>query len=117
MSVAYGIEVQQEDDPYVKLAEEANQGPISAAAPGKFLVDTIPVLKYVPAWFPGASFKREAREWYKMTRAMVEIPYADAKKRIVGSFTSLFCQNRDRRPFVGIWESHCFDFTDKSGEH
>jgi hypothetical protein len=40
-------------------------------------------LKYVPAWFPGASFKRKAREWYKLTRKMVEIPYADAKRRIV----------------------------------
>ncbi|KAJ2926328.1 hypothetical protein H1R20_g10780, partial [Candolleomyces eurysporus] len=82
LSVAYGIEIQQENDPYIKISEDANQGAIIAGVPGAFLVDTIPILKYVPAWFPGASFKRKAREWYKMTRAMVEVPYADAKKRI-----------------------------------
>jgi hypothetical protein len=83
LSVAYGIEIQQENDPYIKLAEEANHGAILAAIPGKFLVDAIPILKYVPAWFPGASFKRKAREWYKLTRMMVEVPYADAKRRLV----------------------------------
>ncbi|RXW22022.1 hypothetical protein EST38_g3854 [Candolleomyces aberdarensis] len=84
MSVAYGIQIQQENDPYVKLAEDTNQGMIIAAVPGRFLVNIFPIMKYIPAWFPGASFKRKAREWYKMTRAMVEVPYADAKRRIVG---------------------------------
>ncbi|KAJ2930258.1 hypothetical protein H1R20_g6806, partial [Candolleomyces eurysporus] len=82
LSVAYGIQIQQQNDPYVQLAEAANEGAIMAAVPGKFLVEAIPILKYVPAWFPGASFKRKAREWYKLTRMMVEVPYADAKKRI-----------------------------------
>ncbi|RXW25050.1 hypothetical protein EST38_g777 [Candolleomyces aberdarensis] len=82
LSVAYGIQIQQENDPYVELAEGANHGAIIAVVPGAFLVDAIPVLKYVPAWFPGASFKRKAREWYNMTMAMVEVPYADAKRRI-----------------------------------
>ncbi|KAJ2919994.1 hypothetical protein MD484_g422, partial [Candolleomyces efflorescens] len=82
MSVAYGIEIQQENDPYIQLAEDANHGVIVAAIPGRFLVDSIPVLKHVPAWFPGASFMQKAREWYKLTRMMVEVPYADAKKRL-----------------------------------
>ncbi|KAJ2922489.1 hypothetical protein H1R20_g14607, partial [Candolleomyces eurysporus] len=82
LSVAYGIEIQQKNDPYIQLAEGANHGAIMAAIPGKFLVDAIPILKYVPAWFPGASFKRKAREWYKLTRMMLEVPYADAKRRI-----------------------------------
>lgn len=83
VSVAYGIQIQKENDPYVKISEDANAGAVIAAIPGRFLVDAIPLLKYVPAWFPGAYFKRQAREWYRQTRMMVEIPYADAKKRIV----------------------------------
>ncbi|RXW22004.1 hypothetical protein EST38_g3849 [Candolleomyces aberdarensis] len=82
LSVAYGMQIQQENDPYVKLSEDANRGAIIAAVPGRFLVEFIPILKYVPAWFPGASFKQKAQEWYKMTRAMVEVPYADAKRRL-----------------------------------
>lgn len=102
MSVAYGIQIQQENDPYLTLAEGANQGAVIAAVPGRFLVDAIPLLKYVPDWFPGASFKRKAREWYKLTRMMAAVPYADAKKRIVcvigflerlSHLLSLICRN------------------------
>ncbi|KAJ2919996.1 hypothetical protein MD484_g420, partial [Candolleomyces efflorescens] len=83
LSIAYGIQIQPENDPYVKYADDASRPAAEAAVPGRFLVDAIPLLKYVPAWFPGASFKRKAREWYKLTRKMVEIPYEDAKRRIV----------------------------------
>lgn len=40
-------------------------------------------VKYVPAWFPGAKFKREAAEWRKACRAMLEVPFAAVKKAIV----------------------------------
>ena len=30
------------------------------AIPGAFLVDVIPILKYVPEWFPGAKFQSKA---------------------------------------------------------
>ncbi|KAJ2922480.1 hypothetical protein H1R20_g14608, partial [Candolleomyces eurysporus] len=102
LSVAYGIQIQQENDPYIKISEDANQGAIIAAVPGRFLVDTIPILKYVPAWFPGASFQRKAREWYKMTRKMVEVPYADAKGRIEsGSSTASILQTSLQRVGAG----------------
>ncbi|RXW22027.1 hypothetical protein EST38_g3853 [Candolleomyces aberdarensis] len=81
LSVAYGIEIQQENDPYIKLSEAANQGAIIAGVPGAFLVDTIPILKYVPAWFPGASFKQKAREWHKMTRAMTNLQKIEAGEK------------------------------------
>lgn len=97
MSIAYGIQIKPENDPYVKLAEDASRPAAEAAVPGRFLVDAIPLLKYVPAWLPGASFKRKAREWYKLTRNMVEIPYADAKKRIVCNLYFPFCTMFNRR--------------------
>ena len=28
--------------------------------PGKYLVEALPALQYLPQWFPGAAFKREA---------------------------------------------------------
>jgi len=31
--------------------------------PGAYIVDTLPFLRYLPDWFPGASFKRTAKEW------------------------------------------------------
>lgn len=94
MSIAYGLPVKPTDDPYVKAGELAIHGLVTAAVPGRFLVDVLPILKYVPEWMPGAGFQTKAREWKNWTRAMVDVPYEAAKKNIVSVVTykkSLFC--------------------------
>jgi len=82
MSVAYGLEVQPNDDPYIKTAEQGVRPLMVAAVPGAFLVDALPLLKHVPEWFPGAGFQKRAKEWKKLARTMVEVPFAAAKKNI-----------------------------------
>ncbi|KAJ7749720.1 cytochrome P450 [Mycena metata] len=91
MNVTYGI---TEEDPYITIAKEAMHGLSVASVPGTFLVDTIPALKYVPAWMPGAGFQRRAAKWRKVTRELLEVPFAETKRRMnIGiapdSFTSL----------------------------
>ena len=58
--MAYSINILPYNDPYIKIAEEAMKVSAELLIPGAFLVDNIPVLKYVPAWFPGAKFQRKA---------------------------------------------------------
>ncbi|KAF8199264.1 cytochrome P450 [Mycena galopus ATCC 62051] len=82
MSITYGLEVLPKNDPYVELAEAAVEGLNTAMIPGRFLVDSFPLLKYVPPWFPGAGFRRKAREWRRLARGMVEKPFVEAKQRI-----------------------------------
>jgi hypothetical protein len=43
----------------------------------------IPTLKYVPALFIGAGFKRHARESKKLTVKIVELPFQAAKRLFV----------------------------------
>ncbi|KAJ7090364.1 cytochrome P450 [Mycena belliarum] len=88
MSVAYGIDVLPANDPYVELAEHAVDGLVTAVVPGRFLVDSIPLLKYVPAWFPGAGFQRRASEWRKLSRGMLEKPFAEARRKIASGTAS-----------------------------
>lgn len=83
LSIAFGIQTQEENDPYIEISEEGARSVIIAAVPGAFLVDSIPLLKYVPAWFPGASFRRRARRWHDLARRMLEAPYTEAKRNIV----------------------------------
>ena len=49
MKIAYGIAVQESDDPYISTAEEVLSGVAASVAeagiPGSFLVDLFPVLK------------------------------------------------------------------------
>jgi len=82
MSVAYGINVLPANDPYVTLAEHAVHTLVNASIPGRFFVDSIPILKHVPEWFPGAGFQRKANDWRKLSRAMVDKPFAAAKLNI-----------------------------------
>ncbi|KAJ7095645.1 cytochrome P450 [Mycena epipterygia] len=82
LSVAYDIDVKPSGDPYVELADSAVEGLVTAVVPGRFLVDSIPLLKYVPAWFPGAGFQRRAREWRRLSQGMLEKPFAEAKQKI-----------------------------------
>ncbi|KAF5319921.1 hypothetical protein D9611_011015 [Ephemerocybe angulata] len=56
----YGFDIKGGDDPYLKPVTESALGFIIAAVPGRFLVDLIPALKYVPKWLPGAGWKRWA---------------------------------------------------------
>ncbi|KAJ7251370.1 cytochrome P450 [Mycena rebaudengoi] len=83
MSIAYGIETLPSNDPYMETAEAAIDALAQAAVPGRYLVDVIPVLKYVPAWFIGAGFKRQAREWKKLTDKMAQLPFQTAKRLVV----------------------------------
>jgi len=83
MSIAYGLEVQADNDPYIRTAEEGVHPLVAAGVPGAFLVDALPFLKYVPEWFPGAGFQKKAKAWKKLARTMIEVPFAAAKKNIV----------------------------------
>ncbi|RXW15357.1 hypothetical protein EST38_g10495 [Candolleomyces aberdarensis] len=81
LSIAYGIQIQAKNDPYLEMSRVGLQSLNSAAVPGAFLVDSFPFLKYIPAWFPGASFKRKAHEWRKVSQGMLKLPFAEAKRK------------------------------------
>ncbi|KAF8905213.1 cytochrome P450 [Gymnopilus junonius] len=80
MAIAYGIQVQEYNDPYIDIAEKAVHTLLAAGAPGKYLVDTFPILKHVPEWMPGAGFQRKAKEYKTLARTMFALPYSAAKQ-------------------------------------
>ncbi|KAJ7262470.1 cytochrome P450 [Mycena rebaudengoi] len=82
MSIAYGIDSLPSNDPYMETAEAAIDALMQAAVPGRYLVDMIPILKHVPTWFIGAGFKRQAREWKKLTDKMLQLPFKAAKRLV-----------------------------------
>jgi len=83
MSITYGIQVKDNHDPYIETVEHGLDALAAASIPGAFLVDTFPILKYVPRWMPGASFKRKAEEWKELGRRIVEEPFEAAKRNMV----------------------------------
>ncbi|KAF8906163.1 cytochrome P450, partial [Mucidula mucida] len=80
LRIAYGIEVLDNDDPFIIEAEKGMHAMAVAARPGAFLVDTWPSLRYVPSWVPGAGFKTWAKEANKSATAMRDAPLKFVEK-------------------------------------
>ena len=57
MQVTYGIELTEPDDEYFQMVEGIAAVGESISVPGKFPVEALPSLQYLPAWFPGGGFK------------------------------------------------------------
>ncbi|KAH8118942.1 cytochrome P450 [Phellopilus nigrolimitatus] len=81
--LTYHFKARPENDPYITLAEQGMERMVEAATPGAFLVEIIPWLKYVPAWFPGAGFQRAAKEGYELSQTMRFKPYNQTKQKIL----------------------------------
>ncbi|KAG1879784.1 cytochrome P450 [Suillus subluteus] len=99
LRITYGYEVKENDDPFIDLADRAISQ-FSQGQSGKFMVDILPFLAKVPAWFPGAGFKRIAREWRRTLEEMVSAPHEFVKDQIVAgiapmSFTSNLLEGGD----------------------
>ncbi|KIJ22312.1 hypothetical protein M422DRAFT_277317 [Sphaerobolus stellatus SS14] len=65
LGFAYDYDLKPENDSYVVLAERTNSFFARATRPGEFLVDSLPCLRHVSAWVPGAGSQivtREARK-------------------------------------------------------
>ena len=75
MRISYGIEVADENDQYVVAVEKGVATYNAAFVPGAFLVETFPILKYLPDWFPGAGFKRTTAAWKKIAHNMRDAPF------------------------------------------
>ncbi|KIJ23694.1 hypothetical protein M422DRAFT_195619, partial [Sphaerobolus stellatus SS14] len=82
MEVAYGIYIKHENDPYLVNAFKVVRSVDEAATPGRFLVDILPWLKYIPAWVPGAEFQRKAVIWRKFAQDLLDLPFQETKNRM-----------------------------------
>lgn len=75
MRISYGIDVDKEKVPYLTIAEDAMQTFSDAFVPGKYLVETFPLLRFLPSWFPGAKFKREGTAWTPIVSRLRDTPW------------------------------------------
>ncbi|KAG8212991.1 cytochrome P450 [Butyriboletus roseoflavus] len=76
MSVVYGYETARRDDPIISVVERAVNLAVASIRPevAAFL-GFFPFLRYIPPWFPGASFKRTALLSQQYADDMVETPF------------------------------------------
>ncbi|KAF9001516.1 cytochrome P450 [Cyathus striatus] len=75
LSEVYGLDIKSDDDPYINLSEEVLKLIARMTIPGAFLVETFPLLRYIPEWFPGAHFQKFAKKARKMCKQVLNVPY------------------------------------------
>ena len=84
LAIAYGLRIKRWDDPWIKLAEDTLAVILSSVVPGKYLVDSVPVLKHIPSWVPGArGFQDTAKRGRDIIRTFVKKPYDAVKEEMV----------------------------------
>lgn len=54
----------------------------AAFVAGRWMVDLIPMLQYIPEFVPGMSFKRTARKWKRINEEVVDVPYRFVQRQI-----------------------------------
>ncbi|SJL17045.1 related to cytochrome P450 CYP2 subfamily [Armillaria ostoyae] len=84
LRIAYGYdsEVKEDRDKLLQLVERTMAEFSKLSAPGTFLVDQLPSLRFLPEWLPGMGFKRLAREWKKDLDDLVNIPFNFVKGQV-----------------------------------
>ncbi|GJJ08158.1 hypothetical protein Clacol_002366 [Clathrus columnatus] len=82
LSIAYGRDLIHRFDQYLDLSEQVSGNFVRAVRPGEFLVESFPILKYVPLWFPGANFRRWAKMAHDKMQDAWNIPFRDVKEQM-----------------------------------
>lgn len=72
-------------DNFVELAQNAIRSATHAFIPGRYWVDYMPLLRYMPAWIPGAGFRHKAAECRAQTEAIIELPFATVRSSTASS--------------------------------
>ncbi|THU95602.1 cytochrome P450 [Dendrothele bispora CBS 962.96] len=90
MKMAYGYQI-TDNDPLLQLAEDSARISGWALAPGRWLVDYYPILRFLPRWFPKAEFKRIGSEWKRRMDLFSDLPFEWVKKQMAsGNYTASF---------------------------
>ncbi|KAI0662031.1 CyP450 monooxygenase [Cubamyces menziesii] len=81
LKIGYDIEVQDERDEHIHVIDAALDA-IGQAVPGRFLIEVLPWLRYVPAWVPGAGFQTVFARCKAANDRLKHQPFDELKQRL-----------------------------------
>ncbi|KAI0069315.1 cytochrome P450 [Artomyces pyxidatus] len=79
MSIVYGYDVKERGDRYLAVANEMTELGTTTVLPGACLVNDLPILRHLPEWLPGMSFKGLARHGRRVGEDMRYPPFQFVK--------------------------------------
>ncbi|KAF9738883.1 hypothetical protein PMIN02_001195 [Paraphaeosphaeria minitans] len=83
LKITYGYNtVPRGNDPFVDLATKTMVQFADATTPGRWMVDVLPFLRYLPEWVPGTGFKGVARRMAVQLAQCTNQPYQFVKQQM-----------------------------------
>ncbi|TFK16672.1 cytochrome P450 [Coprinopsis marcescibilis] len=82
MRLSYGINDAQWNENLIVKAQAVHQGFSEAAIAGHYLVNSIPLLRHVPAWVPGAGWRKRLEAAGELSREVSRVPFKQAKEQV-----------------------------------
>ena len=58
VKILYGFDVSERNDPFITTMEKVMEG-LQAFTPGRYLVESLPIIRFIPGWMPGAGFQKD----------------------------------------------------------
>ncbi|KAH9885226.1 cytochrome P450 [Cubamyces lactineus] len=75
LRVTYGVDIDKESTPYLTIATEAMATFAATFVPGKYFVEVLPILRFIPWWVPGAQFKKDGKAWKPRVQRLTDTPW------------------------------------------
>ncbi|KAI0773252.1 cytochrome P450 [Trametes elegans] len=93
--IVYGVDSELDgSSEHNKVSMEVLNQFTKMASPRKYLVDVIPFLRYLPSWFPGTAFHKEATSNQQLIHHFMNDPFVAFKNRLaVGKAQPCFLEN------------------------
>ncbi|KAG8707745.1 hypothetical protein FRC08_000315 [Ceratobasidium sp. 394] len=88
LASVYGYQPAYPSDDLVDIVKTTLSRLGEVTRPGNFDVNFIPWMKYIPSWFPGASWKRKAHKWRAEKDRMINDPFEWTKSQITEGVAS-----------------------------
>ncbi|KAK7685292.1 hypothetical protein QCA50_011655 [Cerrena zonata] len=86
LMVTYGVDIKTADSEFITNAQHVSDTVNKSAMPGAHVVDLIPVFKYLPKWFPFASFHKIGDYGRRIALEFVNRPFAYVQRAMaIGS--------------------------------
>ncbi|KAI5892518.1 cytochrome P450 [Schizophyllum commune H4-8] len=82
LGAGFGVSIEEDDSPYVRMAEDASYALAHGGAPAGSLVDFLPFLRYLPTCLVPLRPLKFARKWHAAIRRIHEVPFAAVQKDI-----------------------------------
>ena len=113
LKITYGYPVEERNDYLVNIADVSLSNFAQAISPGAFIVDMVPMLQYLPGWFPGMTkYWRTVSAWGENLRLLIEEPFKFTTQQIVSILHATIHIPCPEFLILGRWRSSfklCFE--------